>query len=327
MCIPTADRPETLERLLVNLTEQIWSPDYVLVVDASRTDATRLLCKRFEQRFPSGCLHYERCARGLTLQRRRGIEILRRLGDIRYVCMLDDDVLPVPDFLHQIVHFMESEEGKYYGGISGYEMLGFGKRFSRLERLYRWLRIFDRELKPGRWLYCGAFLELSRLRPLEEVYQTEYLIGCAMVFRMEALDRFLPPIALTQYALGEDKHWSLRIGSEYLLGILGTAKLWHYHSPGGRANRLTMGYMSIRNHAIILRDCDPNPTARRYLAFLGFNLLHLCIRLFFIVVKFEFQQVPHFLGSLVGWIHCLLVPPKSTCDALTAGPRCVSSKP
>ena len=316
VCIPTADRPEALERLLLNLSEQTRPPDHVLVVDASRTDEPEKVCQRLQEQFPPGCLRFERWARGLTGQRRRGIEVLQQPGNVRYVCMLDDDVLLAPDFLEHVVNFLESDEGGPYGGVSGYEMLGCGKPFERLERVYARLKIFDGELRPGRWLYCGEFLQLSRLQPFSGVHDCEFLMGCSMVFRIEVFDQFLPPLALSHYALGEDKHLSLRVGTHYKLGVLGEARIWHYHAPGGRFPRFEMGYRALRNGAIILRDCDPNPKPRRYLAFLGFNLLHLWVSLLFILVKLELRKVPHFLGSLVGWLHCLLVPPKRTRDAL-----------
>jgi len=239
------------------------------------------------------------------------------MGNISYVCMLDDDVLLAPDFLGKIVCFLTSNQGTRYGGVAGYEMVKSGQHFEHLEEIYNCLGIFDGELRPGRWLYCGEWLELSRLQPTDGIYSTEFLPGGLTVWRMAVFDRFLPPAQLTGFRGAEDKHLSLRVATVFRLGILGEARCWHYHVPGGpRLNKFMTAYGLMRNKAIILRDCDPNPTARRYLAFLGFNLLHLTVRLFVMVARIELHQVPDFLGSLLGWAHCLLIPPKPTGDAL-----------
>lgn len=317
VCIPTLNRPAAIERMLENLAEQELAPGVVLVVDASEDDATEHVCHQMAGRFADGVVRHERWSRGLTLQRRRGIDVLQKDPRIRYLCMLDDDVTLAPDFLTRMVGFLSSEAGRRYGGVSGYDLQGWGRPFERLEHTYARLGLFGGELRPGRWLYCGRFLELSRLSVFAGVHDSDFIGGGLVVWRMEVFDRFLPPLALAGYALLEDKHFSLRVASAYRLGVLGDARLWHDRVEGGRPRRVAMGYVQIRHEALMLRDCDPAPTVRRYLAFLGFTLVDLLVRTVLSVMTLRPRNLPRILGQGAGWVSCVLAPPRPTQDALT----------
>ncbi len=328
VCIPTADRPEWVEALLRNLTEQALAPDRILVVDGSRGPETGQVCENLNDLYEPGRLRYEKWDRGLTLQRRRGIEMLQRSASVKYVCMLDDDVTIPNDFLSKTVSFLESADGREFGGVCGYETEGYGKPFTKLERLYSRLGLFDGELRAGRWLYCGEFLELSKVEELAGVFETSFLPGGITVWNMSVFDDVLPPIKFAGYRGGEDKHLSLRVGLRYRLGVLGEARIQHHSARGGaRPGKFRTAYLEMRNKAIILKDCDPKPTIGRYLSFLGFNFLNLGARLILLMALREFNQVTHFAGSLTGLLHCTVAPPRSSPDSMVRNSekmRCVS---
>lgn len=315
ICIATCGRPKAVEQALQSLSEQELAPVGVLVIDASDGRDTELVCDRLASAFPTGVFRYARSERGLPVQRRLGIEMLRET-EPRYICLADDDVMFAPDFLSETVSFLESAEGREYGGVSGYSMLGWGRPFERLERMYSKLGIYDGELIPGRWLYCGSLVLLSRLTPFEGIYQTEYIPGTHAVWRTEVFDRFLPPRELGGYALWEDVHLSLRVGTAFKLGVLGQARAWHNRAPGGRPGRVRLGFQSLRRQALILRDCDPAPSWRRYAAFLAFAFPDLVVRTAISVVRLRWSALPDLVGSMGGWISCVVRPPRTTSDAL-----------
>lgn len=315
VCIPTAGRPEAVERVLSSIAEQQLLPDLVLVVDASDDDATEIVCRKTESSLPDDVLRYVRAERGLPRQRWTGIEILRSAG-ASFVCMLDDDVTLAPDFLAEAVGFLRSAAGAAFGGISGYDVQSWGEGFEPLEHLYARIGLFDGALRPGRWLYCGRFLELGRLAPFDGVHEAQFIPGGHTVWRAEVFDRFRPPRDLRGYALLEDKHLSLRVGTAFALGVLGNARVWHDRASGGRPKRMRMGFTRTRREALLLRDCDPRPTFRRYAAFLGFTAVDLVVRTIVRVARGKWQTIPDLVGSIAGWASCIVSPPGPTRDAL-----------
>lgn len=317
VCIPTAGRPEAVERVLRSVSEQQLLPEVVLVVDASDDDRTADVCRELATAFPDGVLRHVRGARGLPSQRCIGIDALKAAG-ARYACMLDDDVTLAPDFLTQTVRFLESEAGAAFGGICGYDARGWGEDFERLERVYARIGLYDGDIRPGRWLYCGRFLELGRLKPFAGVHEAEFIPGGHTVWRTEVFDHFLPPRDLPGYALLEDKHLSLRVGTRYALGVLGGALAWHDRVTGGRPERVRMAFMRVRREALLLRDCDPEPTLRRYATFLCFVLADLAVRSVVRISRMRWATIPDLAGSAAGWLSCILSPPRPTRDALAA---------
>lgn len=311
VCVATSGRPDSVERLLNSISEQNLQPSTLLIVDASEDRGTQHVCDTFTK-LP---LRYERSERGLPLQRCRGIELLR-LSAPRYICMLDDDVTLAPDFLRLCVGFLESAEGAAYGGVSGYSMIGWAKPFDRLERLYSKVGLYDGELDPGRWLYCGHLVLLSHLGRFEGIHPAQYIPGTHAVWRSEVFERFVPPRELGGYALWEDVHLSLRVATEFKLGVLGDALAWHHRAPGGRPGLMRRGYQNLRRIALVLRDCDPRPTKRRYAAFLGVSLVDMLLTTVAQLLRLRFDALPRFVGSVAGWLSCLVSPPGPTVDAI-----------
>ena len=241
--------------------------------------------------------------------------MLKKVPDVRYVCFLDDDVVLADGFLRTAIDFLDSDTGRSFGGISGYDLAGNGKPFERVEVLYNRLGLFEGPLRPGRWLYCGYFLELDRLPLSDEIHESDFLLGGATIWRREVFDHFLPPLAMGSHD-GEDKHFSLRVHTRFRLGVHGGVRMRHLHGPGGRPGGSRLAYRYIRTRAILLRDCDPRLSLLRYLAFLGFNLLHLVVRLGTAIGRRHFGELENLGWSALGWLSCVVFPPRRTQDAL-----------
>lgn len=315
VCIPTLSRPAPMREVLEGLSCQTMSPAAVIVVDASADDATEQVCTSMRDRFPPGVLRHHRAPRGLTRQRNLGIDLLRA-EDVPYVCMLDDDVTLSADFLAAAAGFLESEEGTDFGGISAYDCRNWGVPFERAETLYHRIGLYDGELRPGRWLRCGVFLELSRLASFEGIHETDFIPGGHTVWRTEVFDGFKAPERLEGYALGEDKHLSVRVASRYRIGVLGQARVWHEVAEGGRTSRMAMAYHYLRNQAVILRDCDPRPTLGRYMRFLSYHGINLVVRTVVALAHGRFASLRLLAGSWAGWLSCIVRPPRRSDDAV-----------
>ena len=306
-----------MRRVLQSLAEQTRVPDVVLVIDASAGDATRLTCEADASRFPSGTLRHRSSRRGLTLQRRVGIETLLRDSPVRYICFLDDDVVLAADFLSTVIDLMESDAGREFGGVSGYDVAHWGRPFFGSERVYHRFGFFDGDLRPGRWLYNGYFIDISHTPPSSGVVECDFISGPFIVWRSEVFERFLPPVEMKGYALMEDKHLSLRVGTRYRLAVHTEAKAWHLMAEGGRPNKLRFAFDEMRSHALLLRDCDPAPSARRYVAFLGFQLINTLAYLAKALLRLRFAESVRPIGWAAGWISCVIWPPRRTVDALS----------
>jgi len=298
VCIPTYNRPHMIERLLDNLALQKRLPDEILIIDASPNPDTKRVVARHESRFPPRVVRYIRSEKGLTRQRNAAIGSTQ--ADL--IFMLDDDVLLENDCIQVMEEFMDSETGQAFGGVSAYITNDYGKPFYGIEQLYHRVGIYER-LEPGRWLYNGAFLELSKLTPFSGIYPADFLPGCAMMFRRNVLLK-ISPDSNFPYGGGEDKHLTLRISYKYKLGVLGTARLRHDHDPGGaRRNPFYHGVISTRTQAVMLSECDPNPTRKRYMTYLVYKFVDLLVGMVATVVyrKFQRRHLVRLAGSWVGW--------------------------
>lgn len=100
--IPTFNRAPSLLRLLEGLAAQKCDPESfeIVVVDNNSTDATKSACEEWSQRHPLRRLRYVReREQGLSSSRNRGMREAK--ADI--VCILDDDAVPVPQWLGSIL--------------------------------------------------------------------------------------------------------------------------------------------------------------------------------------------------------------------------------
>jgi glycosyltransferase involved in cell wall biosynthesis len=305
--IPTARRPKMVARLLRNLLEQTRLPDEILVVDASRDAETAAVVEASKDAGGSVKLWRLQSPLGLTLQRSLGID--NTTGDL--ICMLDDDVLLEPDCLQVMEEFMNSTEGAQFGGVGAYITNEYGKEFYRYQRLYHRLALYDGELRPGRWLYCGDFLELSTLRPFSGVFLSEFLPAGASMYRRSVICETRPDPSFSFD--GEDKHLTLRISQNHLLGVLGAARLFHDRVPGGvRKSKLNHAIRSMRNKAVILKECDSRPSLRRYLVFLVYQPLDLSCLTLRCLLAGHWRDLDRVIGSWVGWLWNLVAPPRAS---------------
>ncbi len=259
--IPTIDRVGKLRSTLESLRASDPGPAEVIVVDSDPDHSASELVSEFREPFPSA-LHYVHSAPGLTKQRNRGIE--EATGDV--VVFLDDDVEIAPDF------FARLEPG--YGdpavvGATGRvvepEPRRLGGPRSRLRRL------LPGGGKEGTFTRFGYPRYLRRTdRPID----VEFMQGCFMSARREALERVRFDEELGGYALAEDEDFSYRLSRvgriRYLPDIVDRHKKLGFHSKETRE----FGRLVVVNRSYLFRkNFRQTPLARAQFALLVLALV------------------------------------------------------
>jgi len=306
LCIPTAKRPKILGKLIDNISEQNLVPDEIIIIDGAKDNSTRDEIETRKKNFDEGVLQYYTSELGLTLQRNVGIDICKS----KYICMLDDDVILDTDCLEKMVEFLNSEEGNKYAAISAFISNNYGREFFKIEKFLNKIQVYDGELKPGRWLYCGDFLELSTLKQFDGVYDTQFIPAGAAMFRKKIIEKIRPN---SNFKFGgEDKHWTLRISQKHKIGVLGNAKLIHDHVSGGvRKSPFKQSFISERNLAIILVECDQNLKMSRYFTFFLFRIFKNLIDIFLNIFSLRYDKTNIMMGRLIGAFINFFPPKKS----------------
>jgi len=299
VCIPTLNRPDVLGKLLINLLQHDYLPNEIIVVDSSEADCTRKKCQEFERYGLVKYIHSE--IKQLTFQ--RNIAINEALGD--YILFLDDDIILEKGCIRALKIFLDEDKEEEFAAVGPVIINEFGKKIYKYQKLYYQLGLYD-SLKPGTWLRCGDFIQNSFFpKTFEGIKHTAFLAAGTSMFRRKVIE-VITPDPNFRFG-GEDKHWTLRLSSNYKLGIIGAAGLYHYHFPGGgRKKPFIQGIISTMNMWKILNDCDNNLTLRRKYFFQLYTLLDLNRRLWTNIVFLKSKGYPHIAGCFIGWFYNLL---------------------
>ena len=111
--IPTRNRPRNLTAVLKQIAEQSWPVDEVIVIDSS--DIVFPIPINPEWKFT--LKHQPTDIKSAAHQRNLGIEFVSK--GCEYLCFLDDDVLPGPQYLSELIGSLKKTGGI---GISGIAM-------------------------------------------------------------------------------------------------------------------------------------------------------------------------------------------------------------
>jgi GT2 family glycosyltransferase len=251
--IPTIDRVDYLRATLASVTAADPRPDEVIVVDASRNRSA-------EGAAAESGAQYVHSAPGLTSQRNRGVD--QATGDV--VVFLDDDVEIAPDFLGRLASAYADPDvvgatGKVIEPDSG--RLG-GPR-SRL-----------RGLLGGQEGTFTRFGYPRYVRDTERPTDVEFMPGCVMTARREAVARIGFDEGMGGYALGEDEDFSYRLSRlgriRYLPDVVVHHKKLGFHSQDTRE----FGRTVVRNRAYLFRkNFEQTPLARAQFALLVAGLV------------------------------------------------------
>lgn len=228
--ICTYRRAAALGALLHCLARQTYRNCEILVVDGSGEDASvrdavessiRLVGNQVDLRLiPS--------EKGLTRQRNVGLRVAQ--GDL--ICFLDDDVTVDEDFIAQAVDLFERNGMKDVGGVTGYDVLHYGRPM-RLRHRLRMTFGFYPTLRPGALGHCGLVVPLDCQPPFSGCLDVSWLGGFCMVYRREAIKGLYFDEGLSTHG-GEDINFSMRVGKDWRLVLCGDLKLKHHITATAR---------------------------------------------------------------------------------------------
>jgi GT2 family glycosyltransferase len=241
----TKNRETELRTCLESVQRQT-VPHPVVVVDASDTDATRLLCADLSQSFSASLRHLPTSA-GLPKQRNLAVTELGTDFDI--VHFIDDDVTLADDYLEEILETFAADEACQIGGVGGYEVRSATRPLRALPRLF----LLD-SARGGTVLRSGMNVNVRALPSPREV---DWLPGFSMSFRAQVFEAHLFNENLTGYALGEDVEFSFRVAQTWRLIVTPYARITHHKSGTARLSAAELVRQHIENRYSWVRRFRP----------------------------------------------------------------------
>jgi glycosyltransferase involved in cell wall biosynthesis len=226
----TYRRADELEHLLRCLTRQTHRSFEVLVVDGSGADPivrerVAAISVQESDRLP---LRLITAPTGLTKQRNIGLAEAR--GDL--IAFLDDDVSIGPTFLADVVRRFRQPGLEDVGGITGFDTAYYPQPITLIWRMRYWFGVIP-GLTPGVVDHLGrrAPLDFAGRMPLQQ--PVGWLPGFCMIYRREAVRSRSFDESLPTYA-GEDRTFSMDVGSEWRLLLCADITLEHHRSAVAR---------------------------------------------------------------------------------------------
>jgi GT2 family glycosyltransferase len=220
--ICTRNRSGELEKALADVRSI--APDLeVLVADSSepeqKTDVRRVVTGT------ASCSLLD-CTPGLARQRNQALEWIRdQRAGVQIVHFIDDDTEPERDYFAAVERAFATDPR--LGGVGGVVLNQPFPRFQIAKYLFALY-----SPRPGVVLRSGR----STIGHYEghEATQAEWLPGCAMSYRLDAIHAITFDNRLEGYSLGEDLYFSYALGRTHRLTIAKDARVIHHLSPVNR---------------------------------------------------------------------------------------------
>lgn len=268
-------RPEPLTTLLRALRDQVRMADELIVVDGSPNEDTEAVIHSANMAGAHPQIRYVQVGakdRGLTRQRNIGIDMAT--SDL--VAFLDDDTVPDPAYLSEIVACFERHPdalgvgGRIGGGtewrqldsprharLATYQFGGWERREDYRRRLRRVLGL-ESPLPPG-WMPPFGHGRSADYPPDGADHAVEFVMGGASCWRRSVFSQVRFSSFFEGYGLYEDLDFSVRVSRDGPLYLCTGASLLHNHAPSGRPNQFRYGVMVVRNGWYVWRQRWPMP--------------------------------------------------------------------
>ena len=235
--IPTRDRPEPLRRALASLAVQDALAAEIILIDASREDASHKVASNFAAAFAARrcTIRWESAAvAGAAPQRNQGV----KLATQPFIAFFDDDIIFENDCLTHLHKALLSDPSM--GGVNAmitnqrYFPPGWPSRF-----MFRLMRGRAQASYAGCVLGGAVNIAPEDRDDLPEVVAVERLnLGCTL-YRREALPDPPFPDFFTGYSWMEDVALSVRVARDWKLANVRTARIFHDSQPGDHKDNLT----------------------------------------------------------------------------------------
>lgn len=246
LIICTKNRPVELQKCISSIINQTRLPDELILIDDGNID---------EQVFKTLHDHnikyvfYKKDIPGLTTSRNIGVNLAR--SDI--ITFVDDDVVLDKDYIATVMSAFEQDKAGSIGGITGTLINGKQGVERNLLRLF-----FLDGNKPGTILPSGIGV-LVKTSNISAPTEVQWLSGSNMSYRKSVFTNYrFNEVNYQDYAWGEDREFSFRVGTQYKLVALPNAKLIHAKTPVNRVSSRTFGFMETYNLYLFFRSSMPH---------------------------------------------------------------------
>lgn len=162
------------------------------------------------------------------------------------ILFIDDDTELFPDYLRCLTErYAYSPEIVAIGGVDQYI------RSSWIWRLYACCFLFSSG-NPGRLSITGYGGSMVLWPTAVDVFISEFLSGCNMSFRKEALSGMQPCSWMLGYSLGEDLYLSHLASRHGLVIVDPQLRVYHHQTPISRDRQDVVAETEIVNHHYLL---------------------------------------------------------------------------
>lgn len=248
--IATRNRAESLSRTFESLLAQAVLPFEFIVVDASDDDATKNLTMKFAERlaFLATVRWLAADIPGAAPQRNQGVTLATQ----PFVWFFDDDIIFEPNCAERLWNAIESD--RQLGGVNAmivnqqYHPPGFVSR-----TMFRLMHGQSEKTFAGKVIGPAVNLLPEDRNDLSEVVPVEWLnLGCT-IYRREALQSSPFDSFFTGYSLMEDVALSLRVGKEWKLANVRTARIRHESQAGAhKRDARELAKMELMNRHYVM---------------------------------------------------------------------------
>ncbi|MGO8736976.1 MAG: glycosyltransferase family 2 protein [Terriglobia bacterium] len=232
--VPTVGRRDALRRMLNSLANQSRRPAEVIVIGEDVTDVV--------QQFTPGWIRFIYRPKPSSAQARNvGVQAADPGTDL--VAFFDDDIVLEPEAFTRMMEFWDQAPPDLGG--AGFNWANYpSKPPSGLKTA-----------APFRWfgLYSGRGGDVVRsgfhvpLRTVTEDTFVKWLPSGAVIFRKSIFSQVSFDEWFSGYGHLEDLDLSYRIGKQWRLVVVSSARFNHYPSPVGRPSAYLFGKMEILN--------------------------------------------------------------------------------
>ncbi len=249
--ISTLDRPGPLRLALETTASQTMPPERVVVVDASRDDATRDVCRGFAGRLRVEWMRSELAS--AARQRNEGAEGV----DTPLIAFMDDDVVLPRDVFAKLRAPFEAcgHGGERVAGVAG-RIQGLGHKPPRglLRAYYRFQAGFD-DPHYGARVFGPAINTLPCYEAAEsELIRSDWLNSTCVVYDNELFQREKFP-DFAAYSFMEDVHLSLRMGRHGVLYFHRSAEYEHRsQSSAFKRDHVALARSRVVNQRTVARE-------------------------------------------------------------------------
>lgn len=245
--ICTRNRIEDLKKCIISISKSkinhIVIPIELIIIDDGEISPTEIsFFKRLLS--PSIELIYEKKNEpGLFMSRIRSIEV----ANYDILLFLDDDIEITDNY------YLEKLIKTY---LSYPNVVGVGGVDNSIKASLKW-KLFTRliQYSSGRTgkLSISSYGGSMHYWPTsKEIFQTEFLHGCNMSFKKDALENLEIVDWLSSYSLGEDIYLSQYAMKKGPLIINPELRVDHHHSPTSRDKLELVSYTEVTNHYYLL---------------------------------------------------------------------------